>query len=79
MQRFPDWYIDSVKTPDGCVLRSNREMGDAFRANFRNRFARCTELLLQELRSYPAVFPHLGWLKRLVAWVWLLNVKSVMR
>ena len=29
VRRFPDRYIDSVKSPDGRVLRSNREMRDA--------------------------------------------------
>ena len=53
-------YIDFVKTPDGRVLRSNREMGDAFRVHFRDRFARCPDLPLQEFRSYLADFPCLG-------------------
>ena len=60
VRRFPDRYIDSVKTPDGCVLRSNREMRDAFRAHFRDRFARCLDLPLLEFRSYLADFPRLG-------------------
>ena len=70
MRRFPDWYIDSVKSPDGCVLRSTREIPDAFRAHFRDRFARCPDLQLQEFRNYLTDFPHL---KRLVARVWLLD------
>ena len=60
VRRFPDRYIDSVKTPDGRLLGSSREMRDAFRAHFRDRFARCTDLLLQEFRSYLADFPRLG-------------------
>ena len=60
MRRFPDRYIDSVKSPDGRVLRSNREIRDAFRALFRDRFARCPDLRLQEFRSYLADFPRLG-------------------
>ena len=79
VRRFPDRYIDSVKTPDGRLLRSSREMRDAFRAHFRDRFARCPDLPLPEFRSYLADFPRLGRLKRLVARVWLLNAKSVMR
>ena len=59
VRRFPDWYIDSVKSPDGCVLRSNREIRDAFRAHFRDRFARCPDLPLQEFRRYLADFPRL--------------------
>ena len=78
VRRFPDRYIDSVKIQDGRVQRSNREMRDAFRACFRDRFARCTDLPLQEFRNYLADFPRLGRLKRLVARVWLLNAKSVM-
>ena len=46
MQRFTDWYIDSVKTPNGRLLRSSREMRDAFRAHFRDRFAHCPDLPL---------------------------------
>ena len=46
VRKFPDRYIDSVKFPDGRVLRSNHEMREAFRANFRDRFARCPDLPL---------------------------------
>ena len=60
VQRFPDQSIASVKTPDRRLLRSSREIRDAFRAHFRDRFARCTDLLLQEFRSYLADFPRLG-------------------
>ena len=59
VRRFPDRYIASVKTPDGRLLRSSREIRDAFRAHFRDRFARCTDLPLREFRSYLADFPHL--------------------
>ena len=79
VRRFPERYIASVKTPDGCLLRSGREIRDAFRAHFRDRFARCTDLPLREFRSYLADFPALGRLKRLAAGVWLLNAKSVTR
>ena len=51
---FPDQYIDSVKSPDGRVLQSNREIRDAFRAHVRDRFARCPDLPLQEVRSLGA-------------------------
>ena len=60
VRRFPDRYIASVKTPDGRLLRSTREIRDAFRAHFRDRFARCTDLPLREFRSYHADFPRLG-------------------
>ena len=60
VRRFPDWYIASVKTPDGRLLRSGREIRDAFRAHFRDRFAHCTDLSLREFRSYLADFPRLG-------------------
>ena len=59
-RKFPRWYIDSVKFPDERVLRSNREMRDAFRVHFRGRFARCPNLPLQEFHSYLADFPRLG-------------------
>ena len=35
-------------------------MCDAFRAHYRDRFARCTDLPLQEFRSYLTDFPRLG-------------------
>ena len=35
-------------------------MRDAFRAHFRDHFARCPDLPLQEFRSYLADFPRLG-------------------
>ena len=52
VQRFPHRYIDSVKSPDGRVLRSNREIRDAFRLHFRDRFAHSPNLPFQEFRSY---------------------------
>ena len=60
VRRFPDRYIGSVKAPDGRLLRSAREIRDAFRAHFQDRFARCTDLPLREFRSYLADFPRLG-------------------
>ena len=56
VRRFPGHYIDSVKSTDGCVLRSNREIRDTFR----DRFAHCTDLPLQEFRSYLADFSRRG-------------------
>ena len=35
-------------------------MRDAFRVHFRDRFARCSDLPLQEFRSYLADFPRFG-------------------
>ena len=58
VRRFPDRYIDSVKTPDGQVLRSNREMRDAFRVHLHGRFACCPDLPLQEFCSYLADIPR---------------------
>ena len=52
VQRFPHRHIE-FKSPDGHVLRSNREMRGAF------RFARCPGLLDQEFRSYLADFSRL--------------------
>ena len=59
VRRFPDRYIASVKTADGRLLRSSREMRDAFRAHFRDRFARCPDLPIREFRSYLDDFPRL--------------------
>ena len=60
LRMFPDRYSTFVKTPDGRLLRSGSEIRDAFRAHFRDRFARCTDIPLREFRSYLADFPRLG-------------------
>ena len=60
VRRFPDHYIDSVKTLDGRLLWSSCEMCDAFSAHFRDHFAGCLDLPLQEFCSYLADFPRLG-------------------
>ena len=52
VRRFPDRYIEFFKSPDGHLLRSNREMHWAFQVNFRYRFARCPNLPVQEFRRY---------------------------
>ena len=59
LRRFP-WYIECVNAPDGRVLRSSREIREAFRTHFRDRFARCPDLQTQEFRDYLADFPRLG-------------------
>ena len=59
VRRFPGRYIDPVKSLDGRVLRSNREMRDAFRAHFRDRFACCPDFPLQKFRCYLANFSRL--------------------
>ena len=59
VRRFPDRYIASVKTADGRLLHSSREMRDAFRAHFRDRFARYPDPPIREFRSYLADFPRL--------------------
>ena len=78
-RRFPRWYIDSVKSPDGHVLRSNRDIHEAFRAHFRDGFARLPDLPIQEFRSYLADFIRLQETKRLAARGCLQSVMSVMR
>ena len=60
VRRFPDRYIASLKTPDGRLLRTSREMRDAFRAHFRDGFSRCTDLPIWEFRSYLADFSYIG-------------------
>ena len=60
LRRFPDRYIDSITSLDGCVPQTNREIRDAFRVHFRDHFACCPDLPLQEFRSYLADFPRLG-------------------
>ena len=60
LRRFPCRYIEFDKSPDGRTLRSNREMREAFRMHFRDRFARCPDLPVQEFRNYLADFPRLG-------------------
>ena len=61
------------------MLRSNREIRDAFRAHFSDRFDRCPDLPLQEFRSYLADFPRLGTAEAAGCEHVLLNAKSVMR
>ena len=78
VRRFPFRHIESVKSPDGRMLGSSREMRNAFRGHFRDRFARCPDLPVQEFRSYLADFPRLREAELLAARVWLLNAKSVM-
>ena len=73
LRRFHNRYIKFIKSPDGRVLRSNREMYKAFCAHFRDRFAHCPELPVQEFHNYLADFP------RLVVRLWLRNAESVMR
>ena len=59
VRRFPFRYIESVKSPDGHVIGSNREMRETFRVHRRDRFARCPDLLVQEFRRYLSDFPRL--------------------
>ena len=60
LQRFPGWYIECVKSPDRRELRLNREMREAFRTHFRDHFARCSDLQVQEFRNYLADLLRLG-------------------
>ena len=60
LRRYSDRYIEFVKSPDGHMLRSNREMREAFWAHFRDRFARYPDLPVQEFLNYLADFPRLG-------------------
>ena len=53
-------YIECLKSSEGRVLQSNREMCEAFRANFRDKFSRCPDVPVQEFRNYLADFPRLG-------------------
>ena len=60
LRRFPCRYIECVNTPDGHMLRSNREIREAFWTHFRDRFACCPDLRAQEFRNYLSDFPRLG-------------------
>ena len=75
LRRFPCRYIEFVKSSDGRVLRSNREMREAFRAHFCDCFARCPDFPVQEFRNYLTDFPRLGgggsgWLQGYGYWMW---------
>ena len=59
LKRFPCRYIACVNVPDGHVLRSSCEIREAFRTHFRDRFAQCPDLKVQEFRNYFADLPHL--------------------
>ena len=53
-------YIECVNAPDRRVLKSNREIREAFRTHFRDCFAHCPDLQAQEFHDYLADFPRLG-------------------
>ena len=59
VRRFPGWCIDSVKSPDGRVLRTNREIRDTVRMHFRDRFVRNPGLPLHEFRTCLTDLPRL--------------------
>ena len=59
LRRFPCRYIECVNAQDGRVLRSSREIREAFRIHFRDHFARCPDLQAQEFRDYLVDFPRL--------------------
>ena len=59
LRSFPCRYIECVNAPDGCVLRSSREIREAFRTHFRDRFARCPDFQAKEFRDYLADFSRL--------------------
>ena len=46
VRKFPSRDFVSVKSPNGRVRQSNREIREAFRVHFRDRFACCTDLPL---------------------------------
>ena len=60
LRRFSRRYIKCVNALDGRMLRSSREIRESFRAHFRDCFARCPDLQVQEFRNYLADFPLLG-------------------
>ena len=60
LRKFPRRYIDCFNSPDRRVLRSSREIREAFRTHFCDHFARCPDLQAQEFRNYLADFPYLG-------------------
>ena len=60
LRRFPCRYIECVKSPDRRVLRSKNEIREAFRAHFRNRFACCPDLQVQDYHNYLADYPRFG-------------------
>ena len=59
LRRFPCRYFECVNALDGRVLRSSREIREAFQTHFRDRFARCPDLQAQEFHDYLADFPRL--------------------
>ena len=60
MRWFPYRYTEFVKSPDGHALWSNREMRNAFRVHFHDRFTHCPDLSVQEFDSYLTGFLGLG-------------------
>ena len=88
VRRFPDRYIDAVKSADGCMLRLTPQMGACCDrlARYVMPFVRIyvialPAVLISRLRSFAVILPTSpapGLLKWLVARVWLLNAKPVM-
>ena len=73
LRRFPDRYLDSVKSSDGRVLQTNRTFGRTF-------VIALPAVLISRFRTFAAILPTsptLGRQKRLAARVGLLNAKSV--
>ena len=56
-----------TKSSDGCVLRFSREMHETFQVYFRDRFARLSDLLVQEFRCSLADFTVFQKRKQLAA------------
>ena len=56
LRRFPRRYIECINAPDGHMLRLSCEIHEAFRTHFRDCFAHCPDLQVQEFRNYLADF-----------------------
>ena len=57
--RFHRRYYESIKSSDGRVLKSRREMREVFPVHFHDRFARLLDLPVREFRGYFPDFLHL--------------------
>ena len=75
--RFPCRYIESIKSPDGCVFRSDWKIREVFRVHFRDRFVCWFDLPVKEFHNYLADFLTFRRWKWLATSIWLLNAKSV--
>ena len=59
LRRRSDRYIRELSTPDGCTVRSARDISEGFRKHFQDHFTAKADLCKQEFCNYLVGFPQL--------------------